>query len=294
MADEISGAVGYTLLKHPDIEESILLFSDIHADVTYCENPNSREIHTLLDQFTKKGITVFLEEALREINIQLEPLWSTAYHTEALRLLNLTNHKIRPIDIRPLLIPFSWELCQSRNNQNCLMTLREYLEEIEKFFKFESISCIIKYILPEIRQSLGYARTREILVIHFYLLKEIFEKYLYANQQYWDYTIKQLLDENKTDILEKVNMILSMIMEWYIILLINNCQSHMIIHIGLAHSTNVLELLTSIYKYKVTKQTGINKMTDLQNVTTPQVSACIRVPDKYHGLELFKKKYHFN
>jgi hypothetical protein len=150
----------------------------------------------------------------------------------------------------------------------------------------------MKYILPAIKKSLGYARTRKMLIVQFYLLRKIFAKYIHSNKQYLDYTIKQLLDEKKTDILEKINMILSMIMEWYIVLLVNNCQSHMIIHIGLAHSSNVLELLTSVYQYTVTKQAGINKMTDLKDVTTPQVSACVREPGT--NLDLFKKKYHFN
>ncbi len=284
---EISGAVGYTLLKHPNIKEFILLLSDIHADVTYCKDVNSKEIHTLLDEYTEKGVTVFLEEALREDNIQLEALWN-APHTEALRNLNLTNYKIIPVDIRQLLIPFSWELCEG-NKEQCEMTVRQYLEELDHFFTFQPIQCMIKYILPQIRLSLGYPRTRKMLIIYFYLLRKIFAKYLHENKQYWDYTIGKLVSEKKTDILEKINMILSMIMEWYIILLINNCQSNMIIHIGLAHSSNVLELLNSIFQYQITQQAGINKMTDLQNVTTPKVEACIRA-----NLNLFKKKYHFN
>lgn len=287
---EISGAVGYTLLKHPDINESVLLFSDIHADVTYCNDPNSKEIHTLLDECTEKGVTVFLEEALREQGISLESLWN-APHTEALRELNLTNYKIIPVDIRSLLIPFSWELCKE-NTPNCEMTLREYLGNLDEFFNFQPSECIIKYILPAIKQSLGYARTRKMLIVQFYLLKKIFTKYIHSKKQYWDYTIGQLLREDKTDILEKINMILSMIMEWYIILLVNNCQSNMIIHIGLAHSSNVLEILNSIYQYKIIKQAGINKMTDLKDVTTAQVSACVRGPGT--NLDLFKKKYHFN
>ncbi len=289
ISTEISGAVGYTLLKHIDIEESILLFSDIHADVTYCEDPKSKEIHELLDECTEKGIAVFLEEALRETNIQLESLWD-APHTAALRELNLTNYKIIPVDIRSLLIPFSWELCE-QNESQCSITLREYLREIDELFSFQPCICITKYILPLIKQSLGYPRTRKLLINHFYLLRKIFAEFIHNNKQYWDYSIKQLLDGH-TDLLERINTMLSMIMEWYIILLVSNCQSHMIIHVGLAHSSNILEILTSIYQYKITKQAGINKMTDLRDITTEKVSACVRPPAE--NLNLFKKKYHFN
>ena len=77
---EISGAVGYTLLKHNDLDNNVLLFSDIHADVTYCEDPNSKEIHELLEESVENDIAVFLEEGLREESIKLESLWN-APHT---------------------------------------------------------------------------------------------------------------------------------------------------------------------------------------------------------------------
>jgi hypothetical protein len=77
---EISGAVGYTLLKHNDLDNNVLLFSDIHADVTYCEDPNSKEIHELLEESVENDIAVFLEDGLREESIKLESLWN-APHT---------------------------------------------------------------------------------------------------------------------------------------------------------------------------------------------------------------------
>ncbi len=286
---EISGAVGYTLLKHTDLPNKIFLFSDIHAEVSYCTDPNSKEIHELLDESVEKDIEVFLEEGLREESVHLESLWD-APHTEALRKLNLTNLKIVPVDIRSLLIPFSWELCEE-SEYNCNMTLRTYLTDLDELFNFRPCRCMIKYILPNIKMGLGNLRTRKMLIVHFYILKKIFSKYIIKKRKYWNYSIRELVKDH-CDILEKINTILSMIMEWYILLLINNCQSNLIIHIGLAHASNILEYLSSIYGYSIIRQIGINKMSDLSGVTTTQVSACVKGPDIDKGL--FNKKYHFN
>jgi hypothetical protein len=295
---EISGAVGYTLLKHNNVNENILLFSDIHDGVTYCEGDNSIGIHTLLDECTKEGITVFLEESLRRSDISLSELWQ-AEHTQALRDLNLQNLKIIPIDIRCLLIPFSWELYVNNktDSSDIKITLREYLSILNDFFNFEYTELMTKYVLPNIRETFGYATTRSMLLRHFYYLKEIVSKYLDKQKKYLDYTLEQIITEGRTDLLEKINNILSMVMEWYIILLICNCRTNMIIHVGLAHSSNILELLTTVYQYNIKSQTGINKMQDLGSINTPAASACVAVPTQNDNStihSLFRKKYHFN
>jgi hypothetical protein len=77
------------------------------------------------------------------------------------------------------------------------------------------------------------------------------------------------------NILEEINNITSMIMEWYILLLIINNKENSIIHLGLAHSNRILDFLTDVYSFEVIKKTGINMIAQINQ----KHHACLLVPD---------------
>jgi hypothetical protein len=107
----ISGFVGYSYLKYEDkdnydIKKELLLLADIHDGVSYCKQKS-----TMIDEFLTLNDkhTILLEETIRE-HVSLTDLWPNSIHTQRLKTLNNNNNKIIPVDIRSLLIPFSWEL----------------------------------------------------------------------------------------------------------------------------------------------------------------------------------------
>ena len=94
--------------------------------------------------------------------------------------------------------------------------------------------------------------------------------------------------KNKKEILYRINNIISMIMEWYIVLLIYNNSKYKIIHIGLAHSNRLYDILTQVYRFNCKYKVGINKMIEIPN-NIP--SACVMLsPDVTN---MFNRKYGF-
>ena len=79
-----------------------------------------------------------------------------------------------------------------------------------------------------------------------------------------------------------------MIMEWYIVLLIYNNSKYKIIHIGLAHSNRIYDILTQVYRFNCKYKIGINKMIEIPN-NIP--SACVMLPPDVTNM--FNRKYGF-
>jgi hypothetical protein len=102
MIKNIKGAIGYSILigKKPI---KILLFSDNHDNLKYCNNAIS-----IADFLKNKQdiCNILLEEVIRD-NIELGELWTNSEHSIELKNLFLSeNNKIYGIDIRPFLITF--------------------------------------------------------------------------------------------------------------------------------------------------------------------------------------------
>ena len=242
----LSGSVGYALLENKDINKVIILLSDIHSGVSYCER-DSIMIDKWLDSKSSSN-DVLLEEVIRE-NFSLTDLWPGAEHTQRLKKLNRTNSKIKPIDIRPLLIPYSWELLETSNYQLKNMTLSEYLQRIDNFFNLKKTKLMMDYLVPEIKKLLKDSdeKMRRLLLSHFEEMKQLYLDYIDTNRDLLEKSMYDLFNSNK-DVLEEVNNITSMIMEWYILLLIFNSKTNSILHLGLAHSNRLLDFLIEVYK----------------------------------------------
>ena len=80
-------------------------------------------------------VNILLEEISRE-DFKLQELWSTSEHTIKLKNLFLNNQQhIHDIDIRPYLVPFSWELVNKNDEQ---LKLNDYLIPLFKFLYIKS------------------------------------------------------------------------------------------------------------------------------------------------------------
>ena len=263
----ISGSVGYTLLKLKSQNKYVLLFADIHDDVNYCKQ-DSVMIDTWLDN--KDNNDILLEEAVRE-KLSLTELWPGSLHTKKLQELNRNNHKIKPIDVRPLLIPFSWELSEI-NKELSKMSLKEYISKLEDLFNLKKTKFMLNYIYPEVKK-LGDSIFKVSLLTHFNELKELFEEFKEEYKKYMEKTILYLFRNNPV-VLERINNLTSLIMEWYILVLIHNSDINTIIHVGLAHSNRLLDLLSQVYRFEVLKESGINRMSERHSH-----NACVKMPE---------------
>lgn len=271
----LSGSVGYTLLKHKILNKYIFLLADVHDGVSYC-NTDSVMIDKWLS--LKDNNNILLEEAVRE-SFELTDLWPTAEHTQRLKQLNKSNNKIKPVDIRPLLIPFSWELLSDKHNENKEQNntlLEDYIIFINNIFNYKKSKLMVEYIVKQLKklEIEGDIRMKKILLQHFQEMKGIYIEYINDNKLNMKKTMRELFDSNP-EILEEINELTSMIMEWYILLLILNSKENCIIHLGLAHSNRILDFLTEVYSFDVIKKSGINMTDEIDN----DMKACLLVPD---------------
>lgn len=281
----LSGSVGYSFLSlvRGNKQHNVLILSDIHDGVEYCKQ-DSIMIAKLLKLFASSN-TVLLEEAIRE-NTQLLSLWPNSVHTTQLRELNKNNMDIIPIDIRSALIPFSWELVKIQEHLGEI-TLIDYIKPLDDFFNRKS-SFYKKYIEAPYNLMKNNNKFKMSLERHFIALKDLFEKYKNDNLNIINTTITTL-NNNKPIILEQINNLISMIMEWYCILLVHNSENNIILHVGLAHSTRLIDILTQVYRYINNSNSGLTRLTN--DIINDSHNSCIMIPSDV--LNRFMPKYGF-
>jgi hypothetical protein len=271
----LSGSVGYTLLEKT--KKRVLILADIHDGVSYCQR-DSVMIDTWLSSKTDDN-DILLEEVLRE-GFKLGDLWPLSIHTGRLKELNKNNKKIIPIDIRPFLIPFSWEiLLNDPNNQIGKMRLNRYLIGLDNIFNLRGSKLMKQHICPQVKKlrETSDEKTINILLTHFEEMNRIYCEYRDTNKKYLDETISDILKKDK-DILENINEMTSMLMEWYTLLLILNSTRNSILHLGLAHSNRILEFLTETHEFKILKSSGVNTIAEIIDETEKAPKACLLMP----------------
>jgi hypothetical protein len=265
------------------IDKYVLVLADVHDGVSYCSQDS-----LMIDQFLNNNSInneVLLEELFRE-KLNTKDLWPSSLHTQKLKQLNYNNPNIKPIDLRPMLLPFSWELSEI-STELSQMTLSKYIEGIDNFLNKKNTKLFYKYILPEIRKLKDKEKFRVSLITHFNEINEIFNEYKQKYNKYMDVKIIDLYNMNQ-NVLELINNILSMIMEWFILVCIHNSEKNTIIHLGLAHSDRLIELLTQVYQFKQISNIGINKIDDIKD----NPKSCIfmgNIPDT--NMLKYKNKY---
>jgi hypothetical protein len=262
----IYGTIGYTLLKNPTTENKIIILADMHDRLPECTN------HTnISDWFTSKinSSKILLEEVPRD-NVTLHELWTESPHTQNLKNLFLNNQQIiHAVDIRPYLIPFSWEILSDLKTSDQLydIKLKKYLMTINSFFVLD-----FRYLIDKLPNYKLEKLVKSKLGNHFLMIKKNWKKFLENNEIYLNYLIK-ILYQNNLNVLEKISDILDQIMEWYICA---NIELHLdkpiILHTGLAHSDKVIDWLINHYNYKLENSSGINKMDEI--ISKP-MSGCV-------------------
>jgi hypothetical protein len=273
----IYGTIGYTFLNSNEVPNFILVLSDIHSKLKYCDD------FIEISEWIKNNmynINILLEEVSRE-DFVLGELWESSDHTRKLKDLFLENKSlIHDIDIRPYLIPFSWELLKNKDLSNLKMNpkikLKFYLENVNEFLYFK---------LNKIRKKLPNVYNRNFvknhkLNIQLNIIKSLFKNYIINNISFMDLDIVDI-HVNHQDILVDLNIILDSCMEWFIIakmyeLTFTN-NNNIIIHTGLFHSERINNVLHDIYNYKIINQGGINTIDNAEN--NEDLTGCITLPN---------------
>ena len=268
---KIYGTIGFVFLTKG--QNKIIVLADQHDTLPECDNKIN-----IAEWFKKKFNTskILLEEVPRENNKLIE-LWQQSPHTQELKKLYLENPTIiSGMDVRPFMIPFSWEILDdvdiSNNDYN--ITINEYLKDIDNFFTLQNnyiIKNLYNYNLLILRNTL--------LGKHFLIIKNRFNEFLkdldnndLINEKIKFFTI------NHTSKLLSLNNLIDDIMEWYICAQINiYIDKPIIIHAGLAHTTKIIKLLLLHYGYEITHQEGLN---DLNNVSFEKRKGCIELPSE--------------
>lgn len=314
----ISGSVGFTLLFHEKSNKYVLVLADIHDGVEYCSTYlNELDINKLINNLKTSHLTsksgfsrlekvykltglkmsigiadllnelsqsynILLEETIKKESSKLTDLWPGSHHTQKLKQLSIENNNIRPVDIRPLLIPFSWEILGNPTNANpfiilqySTMKLKKYLGKIIDLFNLKDSRLVSLYIRPEIKKLEDTMKFKYSVKSHFFELRKLFMEFLIKHELELEMTLGEIY-ESDSILLEEINYIISCIMEWYTIVLIHNSALNTVIHLGLAHTDNIIKLLTNVYQFKVITQSGLNQMLDIND----EAKSCVFVPPK--------------
>ena len=266
--ENLYGTIGFTILKNNQTNKKIIIFADKHDSLPSCMNKTN--IH---DWFKTKlySSKILLEEVPRN-TVNLQELWSGSTHTQGLKQIYLENPQaINGLDIRPLLIPFSWELV-SDNEIAHDITIKEYVERINNFFCVKD-----NYLLTHLKNYQVEKLKGTKLGKHFILIKKLFIKILEKNSHFLNFKVKTVKLIN-TGLLEEINDMLDQIMEWNICANINEYMTKSIIlHAGLAHSEKIISLLMDNYNYSFIMEQGINKLSLVLN-HNENISGCIQLP----------------
>jgi hypothetical protein len=262
----LSGATGYTILSKNN--KNILLLADIHDGVNYCVNQQQSD---RIDNFLQRNNTshqILLEESINDPSLNLTDLWPDAEHTRRLKILKENDRKIIPTDIRPYLIPFSWQLAESNDKYKNLQ-ITKYLYFFSIFFS-EKSSIYYKYIVPYY-EYIDY-HNKMILLGIFKQIKKLFNR---KYEMYKGKTLREILELDKS-YMHSIDNINSLIMEYYILLLIFSDKRDSIIHTGLAHSTRIKSILVEEFKFNIVEDIDMTQIKDYTG--SHNTKACIINP----------------
>ena len=259
----IYGTVGYSYLKN---KNKILLFADKHDTLPSC--PNKINMAPWLK--SKFNSSIILLEEVPRIDDKLVGLWEAAEHTKELKDMYLENPEIvKPVDIRHFILPFSWEIIDKKDNT----LLEDYIKNMNLFFCLKNEYLITNLSIYNI-QKLKYSDLGK----HFLEVKEEYRMFLeqLVKLKLLKKTIYYIV-QNHSNYLEEINGLASKIMEWYICACIQQYNDKsLLIHVGLAHSEQILDLLQTKYYYTLEEEKGINKLDDIYS---SKLSGCVQISD---------------
>lgn len=300
----ISGAIGLTILKKNDT--IVYIFYDDHSNVKYCKG---NFLNDIVEKFIykNKNTCLLLEEPFTDNFNNIKFLWNNK-HVNSFRKFYIkvmekcTLEKICyafPIDLRLELFDLSIEeLISNINNDEYF---KDYDKTIENYF--ENINYLFDItVLPPVLQK----RTSILIFIkkifilyeknfHYKILKNkikfFFDKFInlnkkekiknflrknYSNNFYYEegYPFN---NKNEISFSDELDKIISAIMEFYCIILINILkQKYKMLYMGYYHSNNIKYILLKYYNFKEIYSTGITN-----NVENDNYENCINVDSKY-------------
>lgn len=264
----ISGSIGYTLLQNGN--KKILILADMHSELPYCKNG----IFVSNWMQSKYKSKILLEEVPRT-GSSLQELWPSSPHTQKLKELYLKNSMIiNGVDVRPFLIPYSWELVNEVKVAD--MNLQKYFSFIDDFFKLKHAHFIKELSVVYKKEYLDSS----ILGKHFFRIRKEVEDFIKLYKPQLKESVKDLVNKNNF-MFEKINEIISNIMEWYIVAKICNetNENNFIIHAGLLHTSNLNKLLLSDYGYKLINFEGIYSIDDAHKTS----NGCLILPESINS-----------
>jgi hypothetical protein len=267
----ISGNIGITILENNN--KIIILLADDHSNTKYCDS-NTLDYHIDIKDFLKKALDsehqILLEEIPRD-GFNLQELWPKSPHTQNLKTLFLDNIDINGIDIRPYLIPFSWENLETDTSPELRnYSIIKYINKLNEFFKLEG-NFYNKIFYPIMKKVIIYNNGLGKNLIH------IKNKFIRLRKEIYqlDKPISYYFD-NKKYILEEISNICDEIMEFNTLLNVFTTNKKSIIHTGLFHSFNILTWLLNSYNFNVIYKNGINQFPP--NKSSNDIKACVYIP----------------
>jgi hypothetical protein len=264
----IYGTIGYTVLKNTNNNNKIIVLADSHNTLPNCTDPTN-----IAKWFKSKFNTskILLEEVPRD-GFKLEELWPGSPHTQELKNLFINNANIiQPVDIRPYLIPFSWELINEPNDDSNII-LKQYIRDIDNFYSLK-----LSYFIDKLDNYKPNNLIHTKLGKHFIIIKKNYGNFLVNYKKYINLPIKKIYSKNPS-VFYQINTILDEIMEWYICAnIILNETKPIIIHAGLAHSEKIIRWLLIQYDYLILNRYGINSLDEIINKNT-NISGCVQLP----------------
>lgn len=264
----VRGAIGYTILKSK--QNKIMVIADMHDIKEKCGDM------FISDWLKRQENFKLLLEEVPPSDINLKELWGDAEHTRKLRELYLNNlDKIVGLDIRGELMKFSWELLKDMYFPP--ITLQEYLTYFEQFFNFEH-----EFFLKDISElyNKDILLDKEVrMSIQFETILKLFNNFKEKYSDLMEKTVQEIF-QTKKGILEELNFMSNMIMEFYTIMqvykLSYNGINRFIIHKGLFHTSNIVDWLTKLYQFELIETDGL---TEFDKIDLIKHSGCLRIPD---------------
>lgn len=255
------GAIGYTLLENSN-KQKIIVFSDMHDKLAQCSE-FMHIIDWLKAQLNQSWL--FLLEEVDRVGSNLQELWTESSHTQDLKNFYLSNTDIIvPIDVRPMLIPMSWELYE---DDSIDISFETYLTLVDNFFNFSH-----SYFINKIFIYNPYSIESTLLGKHYENLKKKYIEFKKKSKLLNKEKLTLIIKKYK-HLLQHFNNVLDDIMEWYACAIIFTTKQNIIVHTGLIHSEKIIKLLITIYKYRQVSESGVTKLENFHKIR----NGCVKV-----------------
>jgi hypothetical protein len=301
---KIAGVIGLTVLLNKKTNNKVFLFYDDHENINYC--PSSQHfisdlLHTLIsttDQARGGGACKYmliLEEPFIDNHENVRVLWDDSKHLCLFRdfyskiIKKCSKENVCdgfPVDMRIDLINFSLYLS---DYSDVVITLSEGFSKIAFLFDLGtekagegSVITFLKNVFSNYTHTFHYRQLKK-------KVEAFYNKFIRnnGNVRICDFVDSNgILDmifvcgypftTNKIlNFFDELDKILSAIMEFYMIILINIFKNKQkIVYAGYYHCKNVKHILTSYYDYELIYNTGITDNVE----TSENVHSCISVP----------------